>query len=259
MSTQTLDDIFNGTDPNEAPAVPETPPAQETPQEQQAEADEGQDPKGESKAEETPAAKEEPPASENDRMVPLKALEAERKKRQKLEDQIAQAPAEPPKPAPDILEDQKGFEDHIQQTVDTALYNQRLSMSEIAAKKAHENFDEMVETFIGLAQDNPALGQAMRAHSDPAEFAYQEAQKSIAMQEIGSDPVAFREQIRQEVEAEIREKLEAEAKANAEGDTLRNIPTSLANEPSVAARGKPEWEGEASLEDILTRTGDRGF
>lgn len=261
LSTQTLDEIFKGTDPNDAPAdtLPTDPPSQEAKTEDPAEAkEEKTDPPGED-TEDNPSVKEEPPASENDRMVPLEALTAERKKRQALETQIAQAPAEPPKPAPDILEDQKGFEDHIQQKIDTALYKQRLSISETAARKSHENFDEAVETFIGLVQDNPALGKAMQNHEDPAEFAYQEAQKSIAMQEIGDDPTAFKEQMRKDLKAEIREELKAEAEAEAKGDTLRNIPTSLANEPSVADRGKPKWPGPKPLGEMFARPNGKRF
>lgn len=260
LSTNTLDDIFKGTDPNDAPAdsLPTDPPAKETKEEEPAAAQGEEDsPKGEDSSEETPPVEEEPPASEKDRMVPLKALEAERKKRQTAETNLEQATAKPALPAPDVIEDQKGFEDHLSGTVDQKLANQRFSMSKIMAKGAYEDYDDMEQVFMEAAQENPALASALQAHEHPSEFAYQEGKKIMAMKEFGTDPVAYKEQVRQEVEAEVRDKLKAEAEAAAEGNALRDIPTSLANEPSVAARGDPKWAGPDTIDDILTRKGDR--
>ena len=247
-----IEEILNGPSDDAPAPEPAAAPEEDVPVVEEAATPEETQPKGESEAPE--ASKGEPPAPEEDNMVPLKALKDERAKRQDAEARLNKVMADkPPEPVPDVIEDPEGYAARVKADADQSVADQKFAMSKIMAERDHDNYAEMEAVFIEAVQENPALRQAMNQHPHPSEFAFQEAKKIVAMQEIGDDPAAFRDQTRKDIEAEVRAEIAAENKTAAEKAKLDNIPQSLTGEVSVADRGKPAYAGPSSIKEILDR------
>lgn len=196
------------------------------------------------------------PAPEQGKNVPLSALEAERKQRQdwkekairyeeqlkgiEAEKQRAQAPQQQPQ---QLTPEEAAFHRD---------FNQRAHISEMLVRHKHDDVDEMYAAFEAAMRENPALKDAMLRQQSPWEFVYQEGKKFHAMREIGSDPVAYR----QKIEDEIRAKLAAESQTAqpAAASTASPIPQSLASARSSAARTAPAFSGPRPFDDIFKQS-----
>lgn len=240
-----LDDILNGDEPTETiieAVEPEVVEAAEP--EVKAGPARGPDgkfaPKGEDAA---------PPAAEEDR-VPVGAVQDERRKRQELERRYAELEtrfnsfANPPQPAPEMFDDPEGWQNHFRAdiqnaSVQQASFNAKLDTSEMLARDKFDDFDDMKESFLALAKDNPTLAQQALTDSHPWRKAYQIAKTHSTMQQVGATDV-------DSLRASIRAELEAEMKAA----PAVVIPESLAANQSG---GGPASTGyvQPSLSDIL--------
>lgn len=239
-----LDQVLNGTDDGEtttqAPAP--APVANDPPVE----------PKGVTTAEpaQGDVAIGEPPAPAQEKSVPLSALEAERKQRQdwkekaiRLEEQLkaAQAPqgqqAAPQQQGPIPVED--------------ALINERLNMSEMMLRQTHTDVDEKVERFKQELDRNPGLVSELRRQVHPYKWAYEYASRLQLMDEIGNDPNAYREKLKEQVKAELAQQQPAPSDPVAAVPASPRIPQSLATAHSVGARSAPAWTGPTPLANIL--------
>lgn len=197
-------------------------------------------------AEQQPAgeAAASPAATEQGKHVPLEALEAERKGRQDWKErairyeeelkqlrQQVQQPAQQPQQDPVVA---------YQQRLETVLLN----ASERAVRK--ELGDEVVnKAFARMQQEfakNPALHQQVLANPDPWRETVTQGQRLMAMDEIGSDPSAYRAKL----EAEIRASLSAAPAAPA----APAVPQSLAGARSAGARGTT-FTGPTPMETIF--------
>ncbi len=144
-------------------------------------------------------------------------------------------PATPPVPrqVPNPVEDPQGFARyHAEQ-----LFNTALNLSESSLRRAVKNdadVDAKVAAFKGAVAANPSLYQRMRQQPDPYQFVYDEGAKILAVNEIGTDPAAYRAR----VEAEIRATIAAEASgiATPVPAPQLTLPRSLAGASSSAPR-----------------------
>ena len=182
--------------------------------------------------------------------VPVTALLDEREKRQRIEAEAEQMRREvaeyrrreeqarqKPVEAPDILEDPAGYRQHVEQVFDQRLNAQRLQMSRFMAERefGKETVDAAFEFFNRHPRDSWALIQ------EPSPFhaavdAYKRAQ---AVEEFGTDPNAYREKLRAEMEAEMRESIRAELAAEMTPNRPKSPPRSLAGMASSGSNAPP--------------------
>lgn len=182
--------------------------------------------------------------------VPVTALLDEREKRQRIEAEAEQMRREvaefrrreqqaqqKPVEVPDILEDPAGYRQHVEQVFDQRLNAQRLQMSRFMAERefGKETVDAAFEFFNRHPRDSWALIQ------EPSPFhaavdAYKRAQ---AVEEFGTDPNAYREKLRAEMEAEMRESIRAELAAEMTPNRPKSPPRSLASAASSGSNAPP--------------------
>jgi hypothetical protein len=199
-------------------------------------------PKGETESA-SPAPVEEPPFDHA-------AVKGERERRQKAEqrakelEERLQALEQPPAPPVSIWEDDAAWQQQFgSQVVSTAVqqatFNAKLDMSEMMARQANTDFEEMKEAFLNLAKENPVLQQQALADPHPWAKAYQIAKNHKAMSELGATDV-------EGLKAKIREELKAELAQQ----PAVNIPQSLADSQSSRSNTAPVFR-PPTLEDIL--------
>lgn len=201
------------------------------------------------------------PAQQDDatKLVPLKALEEERKGRQDWKEKAIRAEAaleelrkqqaQPSSTAPQ--QDQSA-----PLPAELALLNERMNMSEIMVRQQHQDVDEMLAVFQKAAEQNPALGAQLAQQRHPWQWMYDQAKRMKAMEEIGSDPAAYKQRLRDELLAELQAQQTSTASAAPAAQTPVSapapvIPKTLATARSAAPRSAPAWTGPTPLSDIL--------
>lgn len=207
-----------------------------------------------------------PPASD-DKSKGLEAgITAERKKRQEWEEryrtdvealrreiEALKQPPQPETPAPSIWEDEQGWQQHfggsvVTTAVQQATFNAKLDMSEMMARQAHEDFDEMKAEFVRMMQENPALQQQALSDPHPWQRAYTIAKNARAMSELGATNL---DELKAQMRAQLLEEMKAEQAQAAPAGTPP-LPRSLADAQS--ARGTAtQAPAPISLEEILGR------
>lgn len=203
------------------------------------------------------------PAQEPNKMVPLKALEEERKGRQDWKEKAIRAEA-----ALEALQKQQSQpqanaqqQEAPQLTPELALVNERMNMSEIMVRNQHQDVDEMLTVFQDAAKKNPALAQQLLQERHPWQWMYDQAKRFKAMEEIGSDPEAYKQRLRDELMAELQAgqtaasqaQAPAAAPAAAPAVAAPALPKSLATSRSAAPRTAPAWTGPSPLENLFKR------
>jgi hypothetical protein len=216
----------------ETPVVETANPEAETP----AEPEPQEQP--EATAPETPEAKEEP--KPDPQMVPVGVVQG---LRQEIRELKAAIPQPAPEPAPDVLDDPEGYTKHMEKTVNDAVFQATMRMSQAAAVRKHGE-DAVNAAAASINPESPEY-QAMINSPDPFHELMEHTKRQKAMQEIGDDPVAYATRIK----AEARAELEAEQAVK----EVKAIPpaTSLAANPNVGARAGPGWSGPTPLDKIL--------
>lgn len=196
------------------------------------------------KSEPTEAA---PPAVESEPgTVPIAALKDERAKRQAIEAELARLREQQAKPAPmpSPVDDPEGYARHVAEVA----FNEKLNVSEMLVRKEHapEAVDEVIALFRAEAERNPAIGMRLRSELHPWDWMMKEAARIKARQEIGDDPVAYRDRIRQELMAEMQANKPAVA-----ASPPTTLPKSLAAERSVGARTSDTYAGPPPIDEIV--------
>lgn len=179
--------------------------------------------------------------------VPLAALEAERKGRQdwkeqairaqeaerQLREQLAQL-QQPPQ--------QQQF-DPIQHAVQ-ASQNNLLNASELIARQKYgtEKVDAAFAKWKSAADANPALWAQLQQSRDPWDAVVREGMKLQMLDEVGTDPVAYREKLKAELLAELNQ---GQAKPSV------NLPQSLAGARSSGPRSGPQFTGPPPFKEIF--------
>lgn len=145
---------------------------------------------------------------------------------------------------PNPVEDPQGYHAYQQRM----LFNERLNQSEMMLRDQHDDVDEKMAVFKQAATANPALRSELTRQVHPYRWAYQQAQRIMAMEEIGGDPAAYRAK----VEAELRAKWEAEyTGTQPQAATRIQLPQSLGTARSAGSRSTPVINVAESFDDIL--------
>lgn len=236
MSTdnpQSLDDVFNGVQPEAVEEIPEV--------EVEAKVEE------QAPVQDAPTAPKDP---ESENWTKAMALD-ERRKRQELERKLAELEAskiEVKKAAPDVFEDQDGFNNHIQNTIQSETLRIKIEMSQELMREKYPEYDELELEFVDLAKNDSSLWAKMQSSAMPAKFVVEtvkKAEKLKQMENIDEWRDQERERIRQELLAEMSGK-------KLEEDVAKPQPRpSLANARST---GKASDETlDRALSDIFGR------
>jgi len=168
------------------------------------------------------------------------ALLAERRKRQELEQQLAESK----KKKPDFWEDPEARLADTENRFQQQLVMQKLDISEAFAREKYSDFDEKLEVFAAMTQENPALYQQMIQQVNPADFAYKAATNQQKLKEMGN-PLEYEAKL----EARLRAKWEAE---RAEENKKRaDLPGSIATTAGVGGSTAATWSGPTTLDDLL--------
>jgi len=197
----------------------------------------------------TPPSHEDEPADAEGR---LKALIGERKKRQETEQKLSErdkefaelkkrledvegrgqpqsqqpTPAAKPAEVPDPWLDPEGYARHIQAETEKRTFATLVTVSQGVMRSKHDDYDDVEKIFRDECKSNPYLAKQLRDSAFPAQFAYEQGKRLMALREIGDDPAAFRAKI----EADIKAKIEAEKSAP---------PPSAQPSPAPAASAPP--------------------
>lgn len=184
-------------------------------------------------------------ADANARHVPLEALEAVRGERNDWKGKATEAQTE----ARMLREQLQRFQqqtgqqggeqqqDPMQRQVQR-MENVVLNASERAARRDHgpETVDKAWARVQQEFQQNPALYQQIVGAADPWDQVVQHGKRLLAMDEIGSDPVAYRKKVEDEVKAALAAPGGASSTQSAAPAAPR-LPESLAGARSAGARG----------------------
>lgn len=237
-----LDDVLNG----EEAEIVEEPTEEATAEAGEEATEESEISEGVTDEAEEAEQESQPPSDQNNKTVPVSALESVRSEKKDWKEKAIRAQAEleamqkyqQPQPEPQEVDPlQKMQQD---------LINERFNTSEMLARQAHSDIDEKFAVWQEAVQANPALTQVLQAQKHPWEFMYQEAAKIQLQQEIGSDPTAYKEKLKEEVKAELQAVEPTETNAQ-----KPHISKSLAGSRSAATRGQSTFSGPSSLDDIL--------
>lgn len=152
-------------------------------------------------------------------------LEAAQQEQQKLEAQLRQL-KEPKPAAPDWFEDPTAAAQHQVQTFEQRMQQQALAQSKFFAER--EFGAELINETVAFFDQNPALSTQFLSEPSPFHAAVEFYKGQKAVQEIGSDPEAWRaaerERIRQEVQAEMQQQAPAQ--------TPPRPPSSISSAPA---------------------------
>lgn len=199
--------------------------------------------KGEEEKEETATPAVEPPD-----VAGLKAaLMAERQKRQAYEAELerkAEEERQRQQNPEDVDEYKESIKAELRGEFQKTLVMERLNMSEAMARDKHADFDEKLDTFKAMVQDNPALYAQMVQQANPAEYAYKLASQQLKMKEF-ADPEAYEKALRDKIRAEL------EAEYKGKDHRKEELPGSLAGTRGVSGTKQADWQGPAPLGDIL--------
>lgn len=197
-----------------------------------------------------------PPAepAREDRAVPITALLDERDRRQAAErerdelrrwrSEIEAAKAKPPDfhEAPD---ERFAYE---RQTVDQKLLNERLNISEMLARREHGDaaVDAAREAYFHAAQASPEMRQAALTKADPYGFVVGWHKRQTIIDEIGTDPEAWKARQRESMKDALKAEILAELQGAADPAPSRpKPPASLASAPAAGKSGEARPRGSA--------------
>jgi hypothetical protein len=210
-----------------------------------------------------------PPAAGADpaaRHVPLEALEAERRVRQDWKEKAIRAEAErdqlrqqmerrqPQQQPPQGGQQQQQPDDPVQRQVQR-LENVVLNQSERAAR-SHHGSEAVDKAWARVQQEfaqNPALYQQIVGAPDPWDQVVQHGKRLMAMDEIGTDPLAYRKKVEDEIRAQLAAGAGGAAAPGSDPagkPAPPRLPESLAGARSAGARGTT-WTGPAPFDSLF--------
>ena len=221
-----------------APA-PQAEPATEQPEPQQQAT-------GEPTHEGPPPSTTEP--DDNSPTVPRKAMEDFRRKWQQSEKEKQDYAAQladfqrrmaqpqqmlPQAEVPDPFADPEGWANHQTARTEELLYRTRVEMSTEAMRDKHQDYDDVIEVFVGAANQDRALWQKIRQHPFPAKFAYEQGKRMRMLSEIGDDPTAYEQKVIEKYLASQGQSPNGQQPASR---PTAPLPKSLASAPSAVSR-----------------------
>lgn len=231
-------------EPEQVEAEAEAPPkteAEPTPKEQpepkakEAEAEE-------QTGEKDPGLTPEPEPQES-KSIPVTALLDEREKRQEAqrqyqEEQRKAAELEarlrelqrPKENAPDWFEDPAKAASYQTQQIESQFQQRLMQMSKWQAER--EFGGEVVSEAVAYFDRHPQASQQFLSHPSPFHAAVEFYQKQKVAEEIGTDPEAYKQKLRDELRAELEAELTARG-TNPKASKPKAPPPSMASAPST--------------------------
>lgn len=185
--------------------------------------------------------------------VPISAILDEREKRQiaqreneDLRRKVAEYEAAKAHPAPDPAENPREFAAYQQQQVQQVMWNERLNMSEAIARQTHgeDAVNAAREAFAQAVKSNPPLYAELQRQPNPYSFVVQWHQRQKLLDEIGSDPAAYRARIADQIRAEMA--AQSTTPSVPTTPAKPNLPPSMASAP---AAGTADTKTNGSLFD----------
>ena len=211
-----------------------------------------------------------------------------RQQMDEMRKQAAPAPEPPPQapqiaplpPMPNPIEYPEDFQNWMamkesrdQQIAEDKMFNARLDMSEAMLRQqvGDDDVNAKLATFQKAARANPALGAQIRTQKHPWAWMYDQAKRIDLMEEMGTDPNAYRAKMEadirakteEELRAKVRADLEAEMKAQQE-EALKamqpaqqqpqrvvQLPTPMGTMRSQGTRDEPVANVATDFDDIL--------
>jgi hypothetical protein len=212
-----------------------------------------------------------------------KALDEERGKRRRYKEELAnntrelaelrgmisalsQAPRptpQPPPPPPDFFEAPDAFVDQrlkaqLEQNVnpirDTLMFNARLTAEAIHTRDTVLAAQTAFDGAMKAGQLDPRDYQRVMQSPNPFHEAVQWHQRNSVLSEIGTDPQAYREKLRNELRAELEQELGAgQSQPQPSAAQPSTMPTSFAAARSAGPRTAPQWSGPKPLSELMPR------
>lgn len=190
-----------------------------------------------------PAQEAQQPEPKAEQTVPLAALLEVRQELQALK--TLATPKQEPVAAPDVFEDPQGYSKHMAQQMEQVTRSTKLEMSRFMAER--EFGADKVTDMMAYFDQNPDQSTAFLGAASPFHAAMDHYNKQRVAQEIGDDPVKYREKI----EAEVRAKLEAEMVAKQARDAAGKYAPSMANVTGTGGGPKSSWTGPTDLSQAI--------
>jgi hypothetical protein len=213
----------------------------------------------------------------SDKQVPLAALQAERQKAKRYTEQVAefekrlteqdlkwqqrieqlleaQKPKQEPVQPPDFWENPETAIDYrLQQMVSPIQQQLVRQREELSMMQAVDRFgQETVDKAFNSLKEKMATDPSAQAHyqqimSSPHPYAalVDWHKRQSTLEEIGSDPHAYREKLRAELLAEMQE----QHRASSPSPSV--LPSNFSSSRNVGTRGAPAYAGPASIRDLL--------
>lgn len=126
---------------------------------------------------------------------------------------------------------------------------QQIAQYQFGADKVKAAEDAFMQA-VSLGRLDAADEQRIRMSPNPYAEVVQWHQRKQVLEEMGDDPAAYREKLKQELLAELQAQQQS---APAQQSAAPVMPSNLAAARNVGSRSGPAWSGPASLGDIFKR------
>lgn len=186
-----------------------------------------------------------PPEDKTEKTVPLSALESVRKERTDWKERAlkAEGRAEAFERQVQPQTQEEYVEPDPIQMIQNVILQERFNTSRIIAERDHADLHEKVDYFLEATKDNPYAQQQAISQPHPWEWIHKQASAMMIANEIGSDPKAYEEKLRQKIIAEMQQQPAQIQKPS--------IPQTLAGGRSAAPRSAAVFTGSTPLDSIL--------
>lgn len=197
---------------------------------------------------ETTSTETETPATEEPTSVPIAALHDERRKLQAARDENEKLKAQLPQDetgAPDLYDEPDAYKQWVKDQAVTELYQERVNDSRTKMLEEHADYESVEKTFMMLAGQDESLVDKMKAHPEPARFAYDTA---VAHKE--SQRQGLKDELRAEILAEMDKGGDTETVELTEAEKRNKSAIETPNLTTAAATGKNTVQVEKDDESL---------
>lgn len=232
-----LNDILDGKQPEPVQAEQQEQPVEATPEVE--EAPQVEEPKA-----------QEPQAETEPKDIPYAVFKSTRDdykaQLEELKRVVAEAQRPKPEPVkpPDMYEDPEGYQRFQYQQTQNAVLSARADLSEIMAAETHGQ--EAVDAAFEAAKAAGEVGRFINSKHPYGDMVKWHKQQQV-VQEIGTDPVAYREKIKAEIMAE----LQAGMVAKQANELAAKAAPSMANVNGSGGVRNPGWQGPTPLSALI--------
>lgn len=156
-------------------------------------------------------------------------------------------------PAPDPIDDPKGYTGYLEQQFQTRLLSERLNMSEMMARQSAG--DEAVDAALTAIQSaaDPSLRDRILQARNPYGELLNWHKRQQAMAEIGDDPAAWREREIERLKQELLAEMNDQPESQAQPQPSAPRPVNMSKARNAGPRTGPGWNGPKPITDLLNQ------